>query len=559
MTTHKIFLVVLFCLFAVLTFFVAFKPDLLHRNAFIKKYFFNIKVYSYFGFFISFLLLFRTRLLSLPLKVELVLLALLIILTYLILSKSTRLREMVLPESNPYQLSWYRIVICSVLLFMVLINDIRETIYIPIELLNPPSPLNRVLEFFGITNLRSESLLTFTQYGTAISLLFSILGLFTRTSLVTAALLYTLHYYIQICYTHFFHSGFVPLQMLYVLCIVGHTHIISLDMMLFKKRRSINLHSVQYALLGCIVIYGFSYFATGISKLYVDPFWAQSHNLKRMLLSDSIGLNDNLFGLDLVPMYVKNQLPDLLFGIIGVSALFFELAGFLFVFFKPARLWLPFLFFSLHIGIFLAQKFFFYDLLFLPIMFLPLGVILHKLVKIDIKQVVRNVKFAVAYPILVVSLFCSLIFSGWSFGWEKFPISSVWGMYAVSGYAELIWFKKIYAHTNSGEVFDTDLTDEIPLLNTAKWQDVTPYPEHVYKEHQQMLVTISKMLRNYAVLYNSKRNHEEQISHFDFRLIFWNFVKNPTGPGNETEGYESVIIPVDPTKEPYYERLHNHK
>jgi hypothetical protein len=559
MTTHKVVLIFAFICFAILSWMTVFQKEKLAKLLYFTKNTFFRDVYIYFGLFTFGLLVFRRVLLKLPFGVQITLLFVMLFLIYKVIQKSEKLRQMVLPDFNPYQLSWFRIAICGTLLFMVLFNDIRQSVYLPNELLHLAPPLANFVVKLGI-DLRSELFLSVVQWGATISLIAAILGISTRFSMILAALFFTLHYYVQICYTHFFHSGFVPLQMLYVLCLTGQAQLLSLDSMFRRRSAVLSTEKVQFAILGCLVIYGFSYFATGMSKLFVDPFWANNHNLKRMLLSDSIGLLDPILGLNLVPWYVSVNGPDILFGFIAYFALILELLAFLMVFHKPARKWLPVAFVGMHIGIFLAQKFLFFDLLFLPIMFLPMGVPLYKFMqKIKTFSFETLPTISLKKPIFITSLFISLIFGGWSFGWEKFPVSSVWGMYAVSGYAELIWYKKIYAVTNSGVRIDTDLTDEIPLLNTAKWQDVTPFPEHVYKEHKEMLSTIAKLLRTYAKLYNSKRKPEEQISHFDFQLIFWNFVKNPAGPVDEKEGYESVIIPVDSTKEPYYERLHNHQ
>lgn len=558
MSAYKTVVVCVYIIFLILCVLSVTRKKILDKIFFFTEDIFTRNSYIYFITFSMSILLSRKLFLKSHFNLQLLLLSIIIFCAYRLLTWK-RLSKFILPEFNPYQLSWYRISICLVLLFMACINDIRQSVYISPELLDPPPPLAPILNWLGFEGYRSAITLTLLQFGTIISLILATLGVFTRFSMIIAAIFFTLHYYIQISYTHFFHSGFVPLQMLYALCIFGNTNLISIDTLLLKRKITVSTLKVQYAMFTCIAIYGLSYFATGLSKLYVDPFWANNHNLKRLLLSDSIGLIDTIAGLNIVPEYVKTDWPDIVFGLMGVFAIVLETSGFLMIFNRMARRWLPLFFVGMHFGIYLMHKFFFFDLLFLPIMFLSIGRPLFDFINKFMKAIISVVEpKQIKQYVLCCSLFVSLIFGGWLFGWEKYPVSSVWGMYAVGGYAELIWFKKIYAVTNSGERVDTDLTDEIPLLNTAKWQDVTPYPEHVYKDRMEILSKSTYLLRNYAELYNSKRKHEDQISFFDFRLIFWNFVRNPAGPKDEPEGFESVIIPVDKTKEPHYEQLHNH-
>jgi hypothetical protein len=292
------------------------------------------------------------------------------------------------------------------------------------------------------------------------------------------------------------------------------------------------------ALFSCAAVYVLTYFVCGLSKWTSDPFWGSTENLRHILIQDSMNFGEPIFGSDLMPAYLQAGYPNLLFGAMGVGALITETAGLIFVIHRGARPLLLVLFCLLHLGIYFGQKVPFADLMVLPLAFVPVDELRKRL--FDTKSLAEGPPMQSvlgrrkrAAP---AAFFSALILCGWYFGWEVFPISSVWNMYGYVARRPHITYDILTAVDRSGRKFRPDLGDQIPLLRD--WQELIPFPESRDPGEMRKLQTT---LLTYAQLHNSNVPAERHILSFELDRYIWNVTQDPASPTRGRQ-VDSIVL-----------------
>lgn len=513
MTSYRLLQLSIACILFVLAF-------VLHKkNNWLASHNEKLKLGSTF-FAISLLfVVFRKWFYILPIYVQLLSFALIGVCFYKFL-RLDYFRKHFIHRFNKIHLACIRILVCSSLLLLVFLHDITTTLIIPLDFVTRYEPLGFLLD---ILPYRNYEFLWWLRFSSAVCLVASILGIKTRISLLLAALFYTVFYYIMIVYTHFFHSGFIPLQLLYLLIFLPSGDALSIDSKYKKTSRS-NV-DYGYAVLVIISTYSLLYLATGLSKLYVDPFWANHYNLKKFILEDSLDMI-SFFDLDLAAKYIQLEYSRHAFTLIGVIGLATEFFAPM-ILFLPGLVWLvPLAIFSLHSGIAILQEFLFEDAIFISI---GLFLIFYKLKSKFNFKLDSDAKEKSKSITVIGSGFAGLILTAWLCGWHFFPISSVWGMYAVdTNKTEGASYSKVFLVTNDGNKIRTDLTDQLTFATGGKWRNLTEHPRAVKIEYIDKL---KKLYKNYAELYNRNLPFDKQIHHAEIELwIWWHFAdpKSPT-------------------------------
>ena len=455
-------------------------------------------------------------------------------LTYFIINKNYQ--EQFLHKSNVVQLAWYRIISCLSLFIIVLSTDITQTIYLPIESFKNHWPFSLVISPYNLINVRSVTFLYSLHYVTLVSIIFSILGIFTLFSIRICSILCTIHYYIDISYTHFHHIGLLPLQILYVLSIFGESKFLSLDQIISSKSNfTSNIYKAGYCQFTCITVYAYSYFMAGASKLLVSHgYWGNGNNIKSIILGDSMSIPDIIPALHFVPNYVNAGGNDAIFWIIGSGAIIIELSAILLLANQAARKIMPLLLCSLHLGILIMQKLTFYDLIILPAMFLPISNIYNTQKIISCVDDSRIFKYKIApYVITILNIICLL------FRWDVFPIASSFNMYAIFNKSSEVHYTQINIVTLSDKKISTDLTDYISYLNLSRWQDATKYPHRLTSTGlygQKQINNNYVVFKNYSKLYNSDRKLNDKIKFIEQTHLVWDTKNDPKNENTKKLG-----------------------
>jgi hypothetical protein len=317
-----------------------------------------------------------------------------------------------------------RIAVCLSLATLLCINDTTEILALPAKNIRQTTLLSLILSYFSHDNLpvfRDYWILSSIRYLSLFSLILASCGIAIRTNLIIGAITYTLHYHHIISYTHFFHSGLIPLQILYVLCLTNHDY--------NPNCKNNAVLSNQVAIYCIYITYGLSYFCAGLSKLKVTPFWGLSDNLKIFMLSDSLSLVE--YDFNLAPKYFASGYAEWPILILGIATVIVELSGILIPFYNKARKYCSIAILLLHVGIFLGHEFIFIDLCILPIiLFAPFIFCKNKILN-SLSNPKQEYNFNLIET-LTPWFLTTIILSGCFFKIEQFPIFTAWGMYATN-------------------------------------------------------------------------------------------------------------------------------
>ena len=502
----------------------------------------NIVKYLSLVSFTTALVLLRPHVASLPLGEKIAISAALAAGGYFLITRPWFAQKYI-PAATASRLGFVRIVVCAALLLMAIKDDLQSTLILPADFIRHTTLISPFLDVFPqITDVRNPLFLAIVQFGTIAFLATGLLGLFTRFSLLLAAIGYTIFYHTQILYTHFYHSGLVPLLILYLLILCPCGDAFSLDRVLRMRSKLRAAPAVRdslqygYSVFLCWSVFAFCYFVAGISKLSVDPFWGQGANLKRITLADSVVLIE--YDHNLALKYVPEFIPDLLLTLAASGAVAIEISAILVLFSPVARYFVPLLTVCLQLGIFLGQEFIFFDLLLLPLIFvdpdrvkkaLPGWARFRTAVPEHPPPVESKPRNSGDFPrglrskALLFALTGTLVISGWLFKVERFPLLSAWGMYALDythpWFSHGVSYSKIFVVKGSGERSQTDLDEYVDFLGHARWMDVTTLP-HGHPRWNQLFDAI-------ASHYNRGQLGPHQIQRFEVEWWYWNFKPSP--------------------------------
>lgn len=455
---------------------------------------------------------------------------LLAILGALCIMLSPSIARAVIPRDQTAQsLAWIRLVVCAGLLLLATRVNLADIALLPAELIRFRTLVSPLVDAIWTPNeLRDAATLSAIQFVTIVSLVCAMLGFGARPMMILAALSYTLFYHLQITYTHFYHSGLIPLQILYVLCFMPTHRSLSLDRVIARRLRptltstSSSAPTLTYGwcVYLCWTIYGVSYFATGLSKFWVDPWWPSDGNVLAMSLSDSLHIIEYDFNLS--GLMVNWGVANFIFPVVGLAAMVIEWSGILILIYGWARLVIPWLIASLHFGIWFCHDFLFYELALMPLMFLPL-----------LRQALWQKQAPPSRPLAttpwmrlggaaIVSGVCSLILSGWLYSRDSFPLLSYWGMYAVHSNRPLEWvhYSTVYKVRASGTRERTELHEYFSILNHARWLDHLGYSSDPER--------LKRMKALFAKVYEIEQSSIDPVVSFEIESNSWNVKDDPS-------------------------------
>jgi hypothetical protein len=440
-------------------------------------------------------------------------------------------RAVIPRDQTAKSLAWIRCVVCAGLLILSTRVSLSDIALLPTELIRFKtlvSPLINAL--WTPAQLRTPSTLSTIQWVTISSLFCAMLGLGARPMMFLAALSYTLFYHLQITYTHFYHSGLIPLQILYALCFMPTHRALSLDRVIARELFGDRVSSTPlsatrlygWCVYVCWAIYGVSYFATGLSKFWVDPWWLSNGNVLAMSISDSLHLIE--YDFNLAARMVNWGIAGFVFPVVGLAAMAIEWAGILILVYGWARLFIPWFIAALHLGIWLCHDFLFYELAVMPLIFLPVLVGAFRRECLSSSKAGNPPLWMRAGGAAVVSGLCSLIISGWLYSRDSFPLLSYWGMYAVHSNRPLekVNYFTMYKVRASGVRERTELIEYFSVLNHARWLDHVAYTSDPER--------LNRMKALFAKVYEIEQASSDPVVGIDIENNVWDLKAEPSDP-----------------------------
>jgi hypothetical protein len=280
-------------------------------------------------------------------------------------------------EATPGDLSAIRLLTCGILLISTLWEDLPSSAALPRALIRPMGVLELLyalplgFEYFVAS---AEALRGF-QWFTALMLFLGAIGWRTRLVVPVGALCYLILGGLLRQYAWFYHTGLVPLYVLFVLSLTPCGDGWSYD----RWRRMRRGHPVPaadratavygWSRYACWLVIALPYVAAGLSKIRNGGFgWLEAANFRSILYRSA--LSPMHFDFD-VSLALRSA-PDALIEVLALLALGGELLYGLVLCSRRARVLLPAAMVLMHLGILFLQNILFFDLILLQLVFLDI-------------------------------------------------------------------------------------------------------------------------------------------------------------------------------------------
>jgi predicted DCC family thiol-disulfide oxidoreductase YuxK len=301
-------------------------------------------------------------------------------------ARSPRFFDRYVGEATPGTLGAIRALACFILLTNAIWEDLASTSLLPPEARKSMGLMNVLYWIPGSDALMmNASALAALQWITIGFLFFAMIGWRTKFSLPFAACSYFVMAGILRQYSHFYHTGLVPLYLIAFLSFAPSADGWSVDRIVKVLRgRPVPASDTTAPIYGwgryiCWLIIALAYFTAALSKLtYGGVWWWDATNLRSILYHSSLD-----------PMQFDWQLalhleaaPDFVFAVFGLAALLGELLYPLVLVSPLARKVFPPLIFTMHVGIFFLQNILFFDLMLIQFVFADFRKIRHAVGKV---------------------------------------------------------------------------------------------------------------------------------------------------------------------------------
>ena len=373
-------------------------------------------------------------------------------------------------EGAELQLGFIRILTCCISLYLVARDNPLQTLALPIEWAYPKTFVHLLFGDTWVSLIRSDFYLDSLWSVALLSLACGALGLFTRVSLAIGALSSLLLYDLFSAFTHLFHTGLLPLQLLLTLTFLPCGSRLSIDS--FRKAVHLPLAPTdtkyRHSLYLCWLVYAMAYLNAGLSKISAGMQWFIPNNLLGYTIADSLSLIQYDFN---ITPHLARIAPDWIFCMGALLAVAIESSAILLLINRAARVVIPFLIGGLHLFIFAIHEFPFFDLLILPFIFFPISVVVPKqfheppppLVEAPITHQKRA---------LWCTMLAGILISPQIHKVKVYPILDTWDMYSTPQIADHTSYYKIFRISSDGNKVRTDFQDTFSMFREAKWQDV---------------------------------------------------------------------------------------
>lgn len=276
-------------------------------------------------------------------------------------------------NATPGALGAIRMLTCGFLLVSTLWEDLGSSALLPPELRRP---LGVMRLFYALpigfeTFVGSEIALKIFQWTTTLILFLGTIGWRTRIVIPLGAFCYLILGGNLRQYAWFYHTGILPLYFMALLSFTPCGHGWSIDRLIrvYQGQSAPKAASSIYgwSRYTCWVIIALTYVMAGLSKLgNGGPSWWDATSIRYYLYRGTLSPTDFDWGLSLI----LAESPDILFELLGISAVIGELSFGLVVFSRVSRLLLPGVMVLMHTGVFLLQNIPFFDSILLQLVFL---------------------------------------------------------------------------------------------------------------------------------------------------------------------------------------------
>ena len=280
----------------------------------------------------------------------------------------------VVGEATPGTLGAIRMWTCAILLVSTLWEDLGSFALLPLEL-RQPMGLMKIFDELPIGYerfLTSEASLRVFQWLTELLLFLGVIGWRTRVVIPLSAFCAFALNGILREYSGYWHQNLVPIYVLAVLSFIPCGDGWSVDRLRkVYQGRSVPEAEKTCAVYGwaryaCWVPIALTYAAAGLSKLRADGiFWVSPTNMRQLLYEQTLYPRAGNWSISL---HLASA-PDIVFVLLGITAICGELFFITVLFSRTARRIFPAVTILMHIGIVFLQNIVFFDLMLLLLIF----------------------------------------------------------------------------------------------------------------------------------------------------------------------------------------------
>ncbi|MEO8277730.1 MAG: hypothetical protein ABI639_16065 [Thermoanaerobaculia bacterium] len=460
-------------------------------------------------------------------------------------SRSPRFAERFVPPATPGMLGAIRAWVATVLLISALWENLASTALLPRGMVNIEGIFRLLYALpIGFAKLvASANALGVFQTFTVLLLVAAAVGYRTRWTVPLAASAYLVMAGIFRQYAWFYHSGLVPMFLLFVLSFTPCGDGFSIDRWL-RSRRGLPVPEAARATLA----YGWArfllwttlalpYVEAGLSKLRRGGLgWADPANLKSVLLVDTLNPMQFDWGVTLHLLHA----PDALFWAIGVGTILGETGFGLVLFSRRARQLMPLVTIGMHFGIWLLQNVLFFDLILLQAILYdwrPVGQWIANRFPVLRAPGSPGVPPATAtwgraLPSASVPvdwarrlrILAAVFITCWGIRVEEFPLTAM-QMYSKPDTTGIIEWIAVRATFASGETRKAPIEAAIPAMRDARYRRVV---RRGFLPENQMLA--KTFLADFAAAHNAKAPAAERITAVAVERWRWDWAKQPDDP-----------------------------
>ena len=241
------------------------------------------------------------------------------------------------------QLAWIRILVCLSAFIMTAIEDLPAISRMPVGFQRTDQFFHLLHTLPGYATLVSNPhLLSILQWTTASLLLLAIIGFKTRVTLLLGGLCFFMMQAILRHYTYYFHTGLVPLYLLFVLAWTPCAAAWSVDRRLNPAKREASRQSVAFGIYACLIVMAIVYVLCGLSKIRDSGLdWFRGENLQHKFVQDAMNPIFLDYKWKATLWLVQHGAPDFVYSAIGVIGVAAELGYFTVLFSRTARIVMP--------------------------------------------------------------------------------------------------------------------------------------------------------------------------------------------------------------------------
>lgn len=441
-------------------------------------------------------------------------------------------------SAPPEALAQVRIVVCGILLASTLWEDLSSSALLPAGAIEPMGFLQLLYALpIGFERfVRSPWMLGVFDWSTAALLLLGALGLGTRWVLPLAFAGYFVLAGLLRQYAWFYHTGIVPLYLLFVLALTPCSDALALDA---RRRRARGqappVASPVYAWsrFACWVVVATAYFEAGLSKLLLGGgAWAEPANLKRIVVGDSLRIMqfDWEVGLNMV------HLPDFVFAGIGWFTIVAELGFVAVLFARWARVVCPLIVIGMHLGIWLLQNILFFDLILLQAIFVEPAALRRALARLLPAARIGAAPASAPGPaapattryVVLASVIPAALLAVCFQHLKFFPLSA-FRMYAVPNLSRSVGYVAAYGLTQANEVREIRVDREIKALADGRAKRMLRL---AFSDDPDDRRIVDELLATWGALHNQGAPPEDRLRQIVIERRRWNFEEQPDDPAH---------------------------